>query len=212
VTALFISLEGPDGSGKSTQAAMLARVLRERDLEVVETREPGGTPAGEQIRQILLDPQGPPLSPLVMAFLLSASRAQLVEEVIGPALREGRTVISDRFADSTMAYQGHGLGLDLEVVRQLSRAATGGRFPDVTIYVDVEPAVGLDRVNTRGLPNRLDRENLDFHRRVRTGYLQLMSEEPARWLQVDGSGDPEEVHRQVIRALDGWMERAGGGE
>jgi dTMP kinase len=210
VTGLFISLEGPDGSGKSTQAVMLARTLRERGSEVVETREPGGTAAGEQIRQILLDPQGPPLSPLVMALLLSASRAQLMEEVIGPALREGKTVISDRFADSTMAYQGHGLGLDLQVARELSRSATGDRFPDVTIYVDVDPALGLDRVNARGLPNRLDNEDLDFHKRVRTGYFQLMSEEPARWLQVDGSGNAEEVHRQVIHVLDEWLEGAGG--
>jgi dTMP kinase len=207
---LFISFEGPDGSGKSTQAAMLARVLRSRGVQVVETREPGGTAAGEHIRGILLDPQGPPLTPLVMALLLSASRAQLLEEIIVPALKAGKTVVTDRFADSTLAYQGYGLGLDRDVVRGLSRIATGGRVPNVSIYVDIDPILGLERVAARGAANRLDNENLEFHRRVRNGYFQLMSEEPARWRQVDGSGSPEEVHRDVVQVLDERL-RIGGG-
>lgn len=198
---LFITLEGPDGSGKSTQASLLARALRAAGADVIETREPGGTPVGEQIRHVLLDPAGPPMSPLTMAFLLCAARAQHVEDVILPALGADRIVISDRYADSTAAYQGFGLGLDRDITRVLAAIATGGLTPDVTIFVDIEPHLGLQRVASRGAGNRLDALELANHRRIREGYLRLVAEEPDRWLVVDGSGPPEEVHDSIMRAL-----------
>src|SRR5207248_100125 len=137
-----------------TQAHLLASELRARGHDVLETREPGGTAVGEAVRHIFLDLEGPSQSPLTMAFLLSASRAQLVSDVIQPALERGQTVIVDRYADSTMAYQGYGFGLDPEVVRNLSWIATGGLTPDVTVLVDVPVALGLERVHQRGVHNR----------------------------------------------------------
>jgi dTMP kinase len=202
---LFISFEGPDGSGKSTQARMLAHAMRERGIDVMETREPGGTAVGEQVRHILLDPDGASMTPLVMALLLSASRAQLVHEIILPALAAGQTVISDRFADSTVAYQGHGMGLDPATVRALADIATAGRMPDITVYVDIEPELGLQRATDRGGKNRLDNADLDFHKRVRDGYLSMVQEDRKRWLTVNGSGSPEDVHRAVLTELRGRL-------
>lgn len=202
----FISFEGPDGSGKSTQARRLAASLRERGYPVTETREPGGTPLGDRIRQLVLDSAGPAATPLAMALLMSASRAQLVEEVINPALREGRIVITDRYADSTMAYQSAGHGLDRDVVESLTTIATGGLRPDLVIYVDVTPEVGLQRVRSRGIDNRLDREALDFHRRVRTRYRELIEAEPARWIVIDGFHSPHDVQADIMRAVEPILE------
>src|SRR6516165_6951835 len=143
----FIGFEGPDGSGKSTQAGFLASALRDRGYVITLTREPGGTPLGEWLRSLILDPESPSAGPLVMALLLSASRAQLVETVIQPALQRGETVIVDRWADSTSAYQGYGLGLDLTTIDTLRRIATGGLEPDLTVLIDVRPDVGLQRIN-----------------------------------------------------------------
>jgi dTMP kinase len=199
--SLFISFEGPDGSGKSTQAAMLARALRARGMDVIETREPGGTAVGEQIRHILLDPTGVPMSALCMALLLSAARAQHMEGIVQPALGAGHTVITDRFADSTVAYQGYGMGLDLDTILKLTAIATGGRMPDLTVYVDIEPRVGLERATLRGGANRLDNADLEFHERVRDGYLSMAKADPGRWVPVDGSGSPQEVHAAVLAAL-----------
>ena len=203
--ALFISFEGPDGSGKSTQARLLAEVLRGRGYPVTETREPGGTPLGERVRALLLDPQAPSATPLAMTFLFSAARTQLVSEVIRPALSQGETVIADRFADSTIAYQSWGLGLDLAVARQLAEIATGGLYPDVVIYVDVPPIVGLERVAMRGTRNRLDEETLGFHERVRAGYHGLIEEDSGRWIVIDGDAPVEVVHGNVLQALDPFL-------
>jgi dTMP kinase len=207
---LFISFEGPDGSGKSTQARLLAQALRRQGHTVTETREPGGTPLGEQVRAVLLDPDGPGTSPLAMAFLLSAARAQLVGDVISPALRRGEVVIADRFADSTIAYQSFGLGLDRQVVRQLAEIATGGVYPGTVVYVDVPARIGLQRVAARGERNRLDAASLTFHERVRAGYHQLIREEPERWIVVDGDAPAETVHQRILEALRSTLNEVDG--
>jgi dTMP kinase len=203
---LFLTFEGPDGSGKSTQAHLLASELRARGYDVVETREPGGTAVGEAVRHVLLDLNGPAMSPLTMALLLSASRAQLVADVIVPALDEGRTVIADRYADSTVAYQAYGFGLDLHVVRELARIATGGLTPRATVFVDVPVEVGLERIHRRGSRNRLDDPDMEFHNRVRAGYVQSVEGEPGRWVTVDGTQDPARVHVAVMRKLAPLLE------
>ncbi len=199
---LFISFEGPDGSGKSTQAKMLAEALRARGLGVVETREPGGTPLGEGIRNLILDPASPEMSPLAMALLMSASRAQLLREIILPALGGGKIVIVDRYADSTLAYQSYGLGLDAEVVRNMTAIATDGVQPDVTVYVDVPVEVGLERVAARGMGNRLDAKTVAFHQRVRSGYLDMVQQDPERWFQINGAAHPDQVHREIMALLE----------
>jgi dTMP kinase len=203
----FIGFEGPDGSGKSTQAGLLASALRDRGYVITLTREPGGTPLGERLRSLILDPESPSAGPLVMALLLSASRAQLVETVIQPALQRGETVIVDRWADSTSAYQGYGLGLDLTTIDTLRRIATGGLEPDLTVFIDVRPDVGLQRINARGEVNRLDDQALAFHERVRAGYLLMMSEEPARWISVNGDAPPEAVHCDILRKVMSRLEQ-----
>lgn len=203
---LFISFEGPDGSGKSTQANLLAGFLSARGHPVVQTREPGGTELGEQVRSLLLSRLSPVSDPLTMALLLSAARAQLVSTVIRPALGNGRSiVITDRFADSTVAYQSYGMGLDIEAVRDLTRIATGGISPKPVIYVDVSPEVGLSRISNREPGNRLDSESLAFHRRVREGYLQLLQSEPDRWIMIDGEAPRELVHRRIVQAVEPYL-------
>jgi dTMP kinase len=198
---LFLTFEGPDGSGKSTQAHLLASELRAWGQDVVETREPGGTSVGEAVRHIFLDLDGPSQSPLTMAMLLSASRSQLVSDVIVPALERGQTVIVDRYKDSTVAYQSYGFGLDLEVVNLLSSIATSDLTPDVTVLVDVPVEIGLERVNRRGSRNRLDAPDIAFHERVRQGYHRLAAEEPNRWVTVDGTRDSQSVHRALMEQL-----------
>lgn len=200
--SLFITFEGPDGSGKSTQARLLVAHLRASGYAVTETREPGGTPIGDHIRQLLLDPSSPPASPLAMAFLLSASRTQLVSDVIMPALAEGQIVVADRYADSTVAYQAGGQELDLDTVLTLGAIATGGLRPDITVYVDIEPAAGLARVAGRGPVDRLDALSLEFHRRVREAYHALGERESDRWMAVDGDFPPEQVHAAIMRAIE----------
>lgn len=199
--SLLITFEGTDGSGKTTQAHLLAEELRRRGLDVVETREPGGTELGEAVRALILDPASPAATPLAMALLYSASRAQLVETVIRPALGRGAVVIADRYTDSTLAYQGDGLGLDPEAMRVLTRVATGGLTPDITILVDVAPEVGVERAGRRGQLNRLDAGSLAFHRRVRAGYQALAAAEPKRWVTISGEGSPDAIHAAILRQL-----------
>lgn len=187
---LFIAFEGPEGAGKSTQIARLAARLREAGLEPLLTREPGGTPFGDAVRAVLLDPDLV-IDPLPEFLLYSASRAQHVGDVIAPALAAGRVVISDRFAGASLAYQGHGRGLELPFLRELTSRATGGVTPDLTLLLDLEPATGLERVASRGRKDRLESADLAFHRRVRAGFLALAEEDPS-W-RVLAADRPEEA-------------------
>jgi dTMP kinase len=188
---VFITLEGPDGSGKTTQARLLAEWLREQGYEVVLTREPGGSDIGDQIRAVLHDPRNTAMNARTEILLYSASRAQHVAQRIRPALAAGKIVISDRYADSTLAYQGYGRGLDLETLRTITVFATGGLTPDLTLYLDVAPQEGLQRrLLGGGEWNRLDAEALEFHQRVRAGYLALVEQEPEHWVVVDGRRCP----------------------
>jgi dTMP kinase len=195
----LITLEGTERCGKSTQAAILAR-----KLDAVLTREPGGTALGERIRDLLLDPRSSPIGHRAEALLLAAARAQLVAEVVRPALESGRHVVSDRFSDSSLAYQGHGRGLPLQDLRLLSDWASAGLWPDVTVLVDVPEEVARDRRGT-DVPDRFESEDRDFHRRVVEGYRQLAAAEPDRWRVVDGSGTVEAVAARVWDAISGVL-------
>lgn len=197
----FISFEGIDGSGKTTQAALLARRLRERGFEVVVAVEPGGTPVGEQIRAILLDRHNRELTPEAELLLYFASRAQNVVQVIRPALARGAIVIADRYTDSTIAYQGYGRGLGEEVVRQLHRIACGDLWPRLTLLLDVEPEIAIGRARERGALNRMDEETREFHRRVHRAYLELAAREPARYRIIDARGELATVASVVERTV-----------
>ncbi len=206
---MFISFEGPEGSGKSTQISFLHQHLSRRGVNVIQVREPGGTPVGNQIRAVLLDRKSE-MEPSVELLLYSASRAQLVARVIRPHLAAGGVVLCDRYADSTMAYQGYGRGLDLEMLKEITRFATGGLKPDLTLYLDIEPAHGLARRagSTEGL-NRIDAETLDFHRRVRDGYLALMAAEPERWISIDADQPMAAVQGTIIATVEEQLARRG---
>ncbi len=195
--ALFVTFEGGEGSGKSTQVARLAARLRAHALDPLVTREPGGTPLAEGIRALLLDPERQPVA-LAEALLMVASRAQLVETLLRPAIAAGRVVLCDRYADSTLAYQGGGRGIDAALLAGWNRAATGEVVPDLTLLFDVPPDTGLDRrAHAVGATNRLDRESRDFHARVRARYLELAAAEPARWRVLDALLPPDELEARV---------------
>jgi dTMP kinase len=198
----FITFEGLDGSGKSTQIHMLADRLREAGHEVFETAEPGGTPIGRQIRRILLDNKNQELAPIAEMLLMFACRAQNVDEWILPALGDGKIVISDRFTDSTLAYQGSGRGLGTEAVLDVDRIACRGLVPDLTICLDIDPVASLARAHARnrrdpGVETRLDEQDLAFYRVVRDAYRQLASDEPKRFHLVDGNRAPDVVAAEI---------------
>ncbi|MCW2666794.1 MAG: tmk [Frankiales bacterium] len=194
----FIALEGGEGAGKSTQLALLAAWLREQGRDVVVTREPGATPAGARIRALLLDPQSG-LSPRSEALLYAADRAQHLATVLEPALRRGAVVLCDRYVDSSLAYQGAGREIARDEVERLSTWATGGVRPDVVLLLDVDPAVGLARARDVGAPDRIEAESLDFHRRVRQGFLDLAARAPERYLVV-AADQPPAVVQHALRA------------
>jgi len=195
---MFITLEGPDGGGKTSQVGPLADFLRQAGYRVLTTREPGGTPIGDRVRQILMDLGNVEMHPRTEILLFQASRAQLVEQVIRPHLAEGWVVLCDRYADSTLAYQGYGQGGDLHDLHALLDFATGGLKPDLTLLLDVDPGVGITRRKTGGGEwNRLDANTLAYHQRVRAGYHELAAQDPARWVMVDASLPPDEVQRQL---------------
>jgi dTMP kinase len=210
--SLFITLEGPDGGGKSTQAHLLFEHLQGLGLDVLMTREPGGTAIGDQIRRVLTDLGNTPMHPRAELLLFSASRAQLCHEVIRPHLQAGGTVVSDRFYDSTFAYQGYGHRLDLEALRHITTFATGGLVPDLTFLLDLPAQEGLMRRKKHGEWNRLDAYDLAFHERVRQGFLTLAAADPARWVTVDAARPAEAVQADIRRAVEarlGAIQREG---
>ena len=209
----FITFEGPEGAGKTTQAARLEATLRERGIPVISTREPGGTVLGERIRGLLLAPTSPgdpPVDPLVDALLFNAARRQLVAEVIEPALAAGTTVICARFADSTRAYQGHGGGLPIAELSRLEAVATGGLQPDRTILLDVPVEIGLARKAPDDRTRFETAYDLAFHQRVRSGFMAMAAAEPARFVVVDGRADPDAIARRVLRAVEPLYDDANG--
>ncbi|NLX37437.1 MAG: dTMP kinase [Chloroflexi bacterium] len=203
----LVALEGPDGSGKSTQLCLLREVLEGRQLDVVWTREPGGTVIGEQIRTVLHDLANDAMLPITEALLYSAARAQHVAEVIRPALARGALVITDRYAASTLAYQGYGHGLDIDMLRQITVLVTGGVIPDLTIYLDLPAERGLerklvDRSAGQGEWNRMDQQALVFHRAVRAGYLEMAQAETERWLVLDADDTMQAIHQQIMARIE----------
>jgi len=182
---LFITFEGGEGCGKSTQSRLLLKKLEQQSIPVVLTHEPGGTALGNEVQKTLKRQRGSSISPQAELFLFAASRAQLVTEVIRPALKEGKVVICDRFTHSTLVYQGYGRGLDSTAIEIVNNMATGNLKPNLTILLDISPEQGLAR--KRSLRDRFEREDLSFHRRVREGYLKMAAAEPDRWLVIDAS-------------------------
>jgi dTMP kinase len=199
--SFFLSIEGPDGSGKTTQARLLADHLRQAGHDVLLAREPGGTRIGDQIRQVLFSLDNKGMGPESEFLLFSASRAQLVREVLRPHLQRGGMVVCDRFADSSLAYQGYGHGLELEMVLAVTQLATGGLRPDLTVLLDLPAEDGLARRKQGGRWNRLDDYDLEFHQRVRQAFLGLAAAEPARWVTVDGRPAVEQVQREIQRVV-----------
>lgn len=197
---VFVTLEGVDGSGKTTQTALLTQALEDAGREVVRLREPGGTAISEQIRQILLDPANGEMCDECELLLYEASRAQLVRQVIEPALAAGKVVVCDRYYDSTYAYQAGGRGLAQDLVRRANALGSCGRVPDRTVIFDIEPRVAWGRAIANGA-DRLEAAGLSFQERVRAAYLQLAAEEPARVRTVDADGTIDEVNARLCAAL-----------
>lgn len=198
----FVTFEGVDGSGKTTQLRLLAESLRREGHTVVETREPGGTPIAEKIRSLLLDPANTAMTPRAELLLYEAARAQHVEEVIRPALERGEIVLCDRFTDATLAYQGYGRGFPLEELRRLNAFATDGLQPDLTFLFDVDWETSRERVGSRGQgQDRLEGEAEVFHRRVRAGYQHLAAQETARIVLLDGSHSAAVIQSDIRRSL-----------
>ena len=205
---MFITLEGPEGSGKTSHIPHLVEFLRGKGYTVFPTREPGGTSIGEQIREVIHDLKNVEMHPRTETLLYQAARAQIVEQVIRPRLAVGEIVLSDRYADSTIAYQGYGHQQDLEQVRALIRYATGGLVPVLTILLDLDVEVGLKRKTRQDEWNRLDAYTVDFHRRVRAGYLEMVKLDPARWSIVDAGQPWEQVQADLRAVLTSALRRA----
>ena len=202
----FITFEGADGSGKTTQVRRLAERLAARGTPHLVTREPGGTAAGLAMRALLLEPRTPPLAPEAELLLYAADRAQHVRETLEPALAEGRVVLCDRYIDATIAYQGYGRGLDLGLIAELNRIATAGLAPDLTLVFDVDVEEAARRMASRAgveTPTRFDLEAREFHARVRDGYLRIARDEPGRVRVVDASGPVDEIADRVWSAVEG---------
>ena len=201
--SMFITLEGPEGSGKTSHIPHLVEYLREKGYIVFPTREPGGTSIGEQIREVIHDLNNVEMHPRTETLLYQAARAQIVEQVFKPRLAAGEIVISDRYYDSTIAYQGYGHQQDLEQVRALVKYATGGLIPDLTILLDVDVEVGLGRKKQNGAEwNRMDAQDVKFYRRVRSGYLEMAKSEPNRWIVVDAGRKWNDVQEELMKIIE----------
>ncbi len=208
----FITFEGPEGSGKSTQVRLLASYLKNRGYDVVTTREPGGTGIGDAVRAILLNPELSEMGNVTELLLLAASRAQNVHERVEPALERGSLVLCDRFTDSTLAYQGYGRNFDLDLLHSLNRIATGGVMPGLTILLDLPVEVGLERAKALDKENakdgegdRFEQEDIEFHRRIRNGFLKQAGEEPERIKVVEVKEEIESTHRLVREVADTFL-------
>ena len=215
---MFITFEGIEGSGKSTALTLLAQELERRGFDVLRTREPGGCGLGRAIRPILLDARTRSLNMRAELYLFLADRAQHVAEVIRPALEAGQIVLCDRYTDSTLAYQGYGRGLDPEKLRRINEMATGGLVPDLTLLMDLPVGLGLERAGLRNQrlgtvlsEGRFDAESMDFHERVRQGYLALAEEEPQRIACINAEQRPEDVLLQGLSAVEDYLGRSGRG-
>ena len=200
---LLISVEGVEGSGKSTHCRLLGQWLTTRGLEVVLTSEPDGTPIGSAIRR-LFEQDGMPPTPLTQTFLFMAARQQHIAQVIRPALARGAVVVSDRYADATLAYQGFGGGMELETIRDLNALATGGVMPDLTILLDLDPAEGIRRISDRPL-DAFEKMDMGFHRRVREGYLEIAHAEKNRVVVLSAAQPKDALHAAVVRAVEGLL-------
>ncbi|MGH7368191.1 MAG: dTMP kinase [Candidatus Rokuibacteriota bacterium] len=207
--ALLITIEGVEGSGKSTQCARLAHHLSGLGLENVRTSEPDGTPLGQRVRA-LFEAGGPTPTPLTQTFLFMAARREHVTGIVAPALARGAVVISDRYTDATVAYQGYGQGMDVQTIRELNMLATGGVLPDLTLVLDLEPAAGMRRIRGRAL-DAFEKMDLAFHRRVREGYLEIARGDKSRVVVVAADRDADAVHADVVRAVDELLARRGDG-
>ena len=202
---MLVTVEGVEGSGKSTQCGRLVETLRRRGLDVVLTREPDGTPLGAALRGVF-ETDGPPPAPLTQVFLFMAARQQHLVEVIRPALSRGALVISDRYTDATLAYQGFGQGVDLDTIRDLNALATGGLVPDLTLLLDLEPDIGMARIRDRRL-DAFEKMDLAFHRRVREGYLEIARTDKRRVVVLDADQDADRLQAVIAAALDDGLVR-----
>jgi len=203
---MFITLEGPEGSGKTSHVPPLVEYFREKGQVIFPTREPGGTSISEQIREVIHDLRNVEMHPRTETLLYQAARAQIVEQVIQPRLKAGEIVMCDRYADSTIAYQGYGHQQDLAQVRTLVRYATGGLVPDLTILLDLDVEVGLKRKQKADEWNRLDAYTVEFHRRVRAGYLEMVRQEPERWRVVDAGREWKLVQDELRQVIEDKLE------
>jgi dTMP kinase len=204
---MFITLEGPEGSGKTSHMPHLVQYLREKGYSVFPTREPGGTSIGEQIREVLHSLKNAEMNPRTETLLYQAARAQFVEQILKPHLAAGEIVLSDRYADSTIAYQGYGHQQDLTQVRTLVHYATGGLVSDLTVLLDLEVELGLKRKTKGDEWNRLDAYTVDFHKRVRAGYLELTQQEPQRWVVIDASRAWDVVQADLRKVIEKKLAR-----
>ena len=199
---MFITFEGGEGCGKSTQIKLLAQALEQRGYQVLQVREPGGTAVGERVREVLLAKESEGLDPVAELMLYEAARAQIVSQVIRPALASGKVVLCDRFYDSTLAYQGYGRGLDVQLIRSLNAAATGGLAPNMTVLLAIDPAEGLARAKGvtggDGEGDRIEAAGLAFHQRVWQGFAAVAQEEPERVAVIGAAGSIDEVHEAVL--------------
>ncbi|WP_457568772.1 dTMP kinase [Desulfurobacterium sp.] len=198
---MFITFEGIEGSGKSTQARLLHEWLIDNGHEVILTREPGGTPAAEEIREFILSDREEPFPEIAELMLYMAARSFHVQNLIKPALNSGTIVISDRFSDATLAYQGYGRGISLKEIKHLNNLATGGLNPDITFLIDVPVEIGMSRIKGRH-HDRIEKETLDFHEKVRKGYLKIASENPERIIVIDGTKRTEDIFEEIRKIIE----------